>query len=193
MAELIYSTISSLDGYVADEVGHFDWAEPDEEVHTFINDLHRPVGTYLYGRRLYEVMIAWETLDVTGQPPYVRDCAEMWRRAGKVVYSRTLPEVSSARTTIDREFDPRVVRKMKQSAACDLAVGGANLAASAFKAGLVDNCYLFLAPIVVGGAKRALPSDVRMEVQLVDERRFRGGMVYLRYSRGASSSYERKE
>jgi dihydrofolate reductase len=181
MAKLIYSAMASLDGYVADEDGTFDWAEPDEEVHTFINDLERPVGTYLYGRRLYEVMVAWETLPLADQPAFMRDFAEIWRAADKIVYSRTLETVSSARTRIERDFDPEAVQQMKASAGRDISVGGPDLAAHAFKAGLVDECHLFVAPIIVGGGTRALPDDVRLELELADERRFGGGLVCLRY------------
>ena len=181
MAKLIYSTITSLDGYVADEDGKFDWAEPDEEVHTFVNDLGRPVGTYLYGRRLYEVMVAWETLNVADQPPFIRDFAEIWQSAEKIVYSRTLEEASTARTRIEREFDPEAVRQMKAAAGRDLVVGGPDLAAHVFEAGLVDELHLFLAPIVVGGGKQSLPDDVRLNLELLHERQFGNGMVHLRY------------
>jgi dihydrofolate reductase len=181
MAKLIYSAITSLDGYVADEEGKFDWAEPDEEVHAFINDLERPVGTYLYGRRLYEVMVAWETLTLADQPPFMRDFAEIWRAADKIVYSTTLEAVSSARTRIERDFDPQGVRRLKAAAAQDITVGGPALAVQAFKAGLVDECHLFVAPIVVGGGKRSLPNGVRLKLELLDERRFGNGMVHLRY------------
>ena len=179
MAKLIYSAITSLDGYVADEDGNFDWAEPDEEVHSFLNDLERPVGTYLYGRRMYEVMAAWETL--ADQHPVMRDFAAIWQVADKVVYSTTLETVSSARTRIERAFDPEAVRQMKAAAARDLSVGGPDLAAQAFKAGLVDEFYLFLAPIVVGGGNQSLPNNVRVKLELLDERRFGNGMVHLRY------------
>jgi len=179
MAKLIYSAITSLDGYVADEDGNFDWAEPDEEVHSFVNDLERPVGTYLYGRRMYEVMAAWETL--ADQRPAMRDFAAIWQAADKVVYSTTLETVSSARTRIERAFDPEAVRQMKAAAGRDLTVGGPDLAAQAFKAGLVDECHLFLAPIVVGGGNQSLPNNVRVKLELLDERRFGNGMVHLRY------------
>jgi dihydrofolate reductase len=179
MAKLIYSALMSLDGYIADEDGNFDWAEPDEEVHSFVNDLERPAGTYLYGRRMYEVMAAWET--VTDQTPHIRDYAEIWRAADKVVYSRTLETPSSARTRIERDFDPEAVRRMKAAAGSDLSVGGPDLAAHAFRAGLVDECHLFLAPVVVGGGNRALPDKVRVPLELLEERRFGNGVVYLRY------------
>ena len=182
MAKLIYSAITSLDGYVADEEGNFDWAAPDEEVHTFVNDLERPVGTYLYGRRMYEVMVAWETEpDVAGQPPAVQDYAEIWRAADKIVYSRTLETVSRARTQIERDFDPEAVRQMKASAGRDVSVGGPDLAAEAIRAGLVDELHLFVTPIVVGGGKRCLPDNVRLELELLDDRRFGNGVVHLHY------------
>jgi dihydrofolate reductase len=181
MTKLIYSAITSLDDYVADEDGRFDWAEPDEEVHTFVNELARSVGTHLYGRRLYEVMVAWETMDLVGQPPFIQDFAEIWQAADKIVFSRTLETVSSARTRIERDFDAEAVRQMKAAAGRDITVGGPELAAQAFKAGLVDECHLFLAPIVVGGGKQSLPDDLRLKLELLDERRFRNGMVYLRY------------
>jgi dihydrofolate reductase len=181
VGKLIYSAIASLDGYIEDADGKFDWAEPDEEVHAFINDLERPVGTHLLGRRLYEVMVYWETVTLTGQPAYIRDFAEIWRAADKVVYSKTLKAVSSANTRIERDFDPEAVRELKAAAARDLIVGGPALAAPAFEAGLVDEVHLFLAPILVGGGKHSLPDDVRMELELLDERRFGSGMVYLDY------------
>jgi dihydrofolate reductase len=182
MAKLIYSAISSLDGYVADGEGNFDWGEPDEEVHTFVNDLERPVGTYLYGRRMYEVMAVWGSPEtVAGQPPYIRDFAEIWQAAEKIVYSTTLESASTARTRIERAFDPEAVRRLKGTAGRDLTVAGPDLAAHAFRAGLVDECHLFLAPIIVGVGKQSLPDDVRLELELVDERRFAIGMVYLRY------------
>jgi dihydrofolate reductase len=181
MAKLIYSAITSLDGYVADRDGRFDWAEPDEEVHAFVNELQRPVGSYLYGRRLYEVMVAWEELALADQPPYMRDFADIWRAADKIVYSRTLESVSSAKTRIEREFEPDAVRQLKASAERDLTVGGPDLAADAFTAGLVDECHLFISPVVVGGGKQSLPDDVRLELELLDERRFGNGVVYLRY------------
>jgi dihydrofolate reductase len=180
-AKLIYSAITSLDGYIADEDGKFDWAEPDEEVHTFVNDLQRPVGTYLYGRRLYEVMLAWETMNLAEQPPFIRDFAEIWRAAEKIVYSKTLETASSARTRIERVFDAEPVRRLKAAGGGDLTVGGPDLTAQAFEAGLVDELQLFVAPIVVGGGKQALPRDVRLELELLDERRFGNGVVYLRY------------
>jgi dihydrofolate reductase len=181
MAKLIYTAIASLDGYIADEEGKFDWAEPDEEVHAFVNDLERGIGTYLYGRRLYEVMVAWETIPRGDQPPFVQDYAESWRAADKIVYSRTLEAPASARTRIERNFDPEAVRELKAAAERDLSAGGAELAAQAFEAGLVDECHLFLAPIVVGGGKRAFPHGVRLPLELRDERRFGNGTVHLHY------------
>jgi dihydrofolate reductase len=182
MATLMYYAIASLDGYVADEDGKFDWAEPDEEVHVFINDLVRPTGTYLYGRRMYETLAVWETdATLAARSGVIGDFAQIWQAADKIVYSRTLKEPSTARTRIEREFNPEAVRELKTSAGADLAVGGPDLAAQAFRSGLVDECHLFLAPIVVGSGKPSLPGDVRSELELLDERRFRGGMVYLHY------------
>jgi dihydrofolate reductase len=182
MAKLIYSAITSLDGYIADEDGNFDWAAPDEEVHTFVNDLERPVGTYLYGRRMYEVMVAWETAHTfADQRPVMQDFAKIWQGADKVVYSRTLAKVSSARTRIERDFDPEAVRQLKASAGRDLSVGGPDLAAQASRAGLVDEFHLFLVPFVVGGGNQSMPDNVRLQLELLDERRFGGGVVYLRY------------
>src|SRR5438874_2028054 len=172
MAKLIYSAITSLDGYVADEEGNFDWAAPDEEVHKFVNDLERPVGTYLYGRRMYEVMVYWETeRTIAGQPAFVQDFARIWRQADKIVYSRTLETVSSTRTRIERDFDPEAVRRMKATARHDITVGGPDLAAQAIEAGLVDECHLFLTPIVVGGGQRSFPRDLDQKLDLLEERR----------------------
>jgi dihydrofolate reductase len=182
VAKLIYSAIASLDGYVADVDGNFDWAVPDEEVHAFINDLERPVGTYLYGRRLYEVMVGWETdPTLADQSPVMHSFAEIWRAADKIVYSKTLEAVFTARTRIERDFDPEAVRQMKALAGRDLIVGGPELAAQAFRAGLVDECHLFVAPMVVGGGKQSLPDNVRLKLELLDERRFGNDMVYLHY------------
>jgi dihydrofolate reductase len=182
VGKLIYSAIASLDGYIEDADGNFDWAEPDEEVHAFVNDLERSAGTHLYGRRMYEMMVGWETdPTLAQQSPHMRDFAEIWQAADKVVYSKTLENVSTVRTRIERDFDPEAVRQMKASTDRDLLVGGPGLAAHAFKAGLVDECQLFLTPIVVGGGKRSLPDDVRRELELLDEHRFGNGVVYLRY------------
>jgi dihydrofolate reductase len=182
MGKLIYAAIASLDGYVEDEDGKFDWGMPDQEVHAFANDLERPIGTYLYGRRMYETMVFWETTPHrTDEPTVFWDYAEIWRAAEKIVYSRTLQTPSSARTRIEREFDRDAVRRLKQSSGADITVGGAELAGHAIGAGLVDECHLFLYPIVVGGGKRALPDNVRAQLELLDERRFRNGVVHLHY------------
>jgi dihydrofolate reductase len=183
MARLIYAALTSLDGYVADATGNFDWAAPDEEVHTFVNDLLRPIGTHLYGRRMYEVLVAWESDDIlVDAPPFIRDFAAIWRAADKIVYSKSLESVSSARTRIERTFDPDAVRQMKAAADRDLSVGGPDLAAQALRAGLVDEIQLFLSPIVVGGGNPALPDDVRIGLELLDEHRFGNGVVHLRYA-----------
>jgi dihydrofolate reductase len=182
MVKLIYATIASLDGYVADEDGEFGWAAPDEQVHAFINDFERQLGTYLYGRRLYEVMRYWETVDTTGGRPSVeQDYAQIWQATEKIVYSRTLRNVSSARTRIERDFDAEAIRREKAQARSDIGVGGPGLAARALEAGLVDELRLFVVPIVVGGGTQALPDHVRLGLELLDERRFDGGMVYLHY------------
>jgi dihydrofolate reductase len=180
MAKLIYSAIASLDGYVADEDGKFDWAAPDEEVHAFVNDLERPVGTYLLGRRMYEVMAVWETID--DPSPVMRDFAEIWRAADKVVYSRTLETPTSARTRIERDFEPEAVRQLKATASSDIGVGGPELAAQAIAAGLVDELHLFVTPVVVGGGTRSLPNSVRVKLELLDERAFGNGVVHLHYA-----------
>jgi dihydrofolate reductase len=179
MANLIYSAIASLDGYVEDEQGQFDWSAPDEEVHAFVNDLERPIGTYLYGRRMYETMVYWETDD--DQEPVARDYGEIWRAAEKVVYSRTLRSVSSERTRIEREFDAATIRQLKERSASAISIGGAELGGRAIAEGLVDECHLFLGPVLVGGGKRALPAGVQAELELLDERRFGSGVVYLHY------------
>jgi dihydrofolate reductase len=182
MAKLIYTAITSLDGYVADKDSNFDWAMPDDEVHTFINWLERSSGTYLYGRRMYETMAGWETdSTLAEQSPIMRNFAELWQAADKVVYSKTLETASTAKTRLERDFDPEAVRQMKTAAGRDLMVGGPELAAHAFKAGLVDECHLFITPIVVGGGKQSLPANVRLKLDLLDERRFGNGMVYLQY------------
>jgi dihydrofolate reductase len=180
VAKLIYSAIASLDGYVEDRHGNFDWAAPDEEVHAFVNDLERPIGTYLYGRRMYETMTFWETAG-GDEPPVVQDYAEIWRAADKVVFSRTLEAASTARTRIERVFDPAAVRQLTESSDRDLSIGGADIAGQAMKAALVDECGLLLCPVVVGGGKRALPDDLQTRLELVDERRFGNGVVYLQY------------
>jgi dihydrofolate reductase len=182
MAKLIYSAITSLDGYVADEHGNFEWAAPDDELHAFVNDLERPVGTYLYGRRMYETMVYWENPPTDAEESAVgRDFAEIWQAADKVVYSTTLDAVSSARTRIERTFDADAVRKMKATATRDIGVGGPHLAVHAIAAGLVDEFQLFLVPFVVGGGNASLPDAVRLQLELVDERRFAKGTVYLNY------------
>ena len=182
MARLVYAAIASLDGYVEDEDGRFDWSEPDEEVHAFVNDLERPIGTYLYGRRMYETMVFWETASTEPDEPAVfRDYAEIWRAADKVVYSRTLQSVSSAKTRIERDFDRDAVRRLTQSSQADVAIGGAELAGQAIRAGLVDEFHLFVCPILVGGGKRALPAGVLAHLELLDERRFGNGVVHLHY------------
>jgi dihydrofolate reductase len=182
MARLIYSAIMSLDGYIADADGRFEWAAPDEEVHAFVNELQRPVGTYLYGRRMYETMRSWETAHtVANQPPVALDFARTWQAAGKVVYSTTLQTPDTARTRIERDFDPVQVRKLTEAADGDLTVGGARLAAQAIAAGLVDQYQLFVVPAVVGGGTRALPDRVRLNLALAEEHRFGSGTVYLCY------------
>ena len=182
MASLIYTTNASLDGYIADEHGKFDWAEPDEEVHTFINDLERPLGTYLLGRRMYEVLAYWDdppALDE--QPPFVQEFAEIWQAADKVVYSRTLETARTARTLIERDFDPEAIRHLKAHSDRDVTIGGPELAAQAIKAGLVDDYQMFVVPVVVGAGKQSLPRDGRIELELVHERRFGKGTVFLHY------------
>ena len=182
MAELIYVSNVSLDGYIEDEHGNFDWTPPGDEVFAFITDLVRSVGTYLYGRRLYDTMAVWETDSaLAAQSELMGDFANVWQAADKVVYSTTLDAVPTAKTRLERNFDPDSVRDMKASATSDLTVGGPNLAAHAFKAGLVDECHLFIYPVLVGGGKPSLPRDTRAELELLDERRFGNGVVYLRY------------
>ena len=182
MARLLYMAFTSLDGYVADEKGDYGWAMPDGEVFGFVNDFERPVGTYLYGRRLYQEMTGWETAHTNaGQSPLMLDFARIWQAADKIVYSRSLKTVSTARTRMERDFDPESVRQIKARAARDITVGGPALAAEAIKAGLVDECHLIVVPVVVGGGKKSLPGDVRLQLQLLDERRFSSGVVHLRY------------
>jgi dihydrofolate reductase len=182
LASLIYSTIASLDGYIADEDGNFDWAAPDEEVHTLINDLARSVGTYLLGRRMYDVLDYWEDPPALDQQPSViQDFTEIWRAANKVVYSRTLEEPRTARTRIERDFDPEAVRQLKEQSDRDLAIGGPELAHQAITAGLVDEYQLFAVPVIVGSGKQSLPRDTRIDLELVDERQFGNGTVFLRY------------
>jgi dihydrofolate reductase len=181
VGNLSYLAIASLDGYVADEDGNFGWAQPDEEVHSFVNDLARAAGTYLYGRRMYEVMVYWESIDLSDQQPHIRDFAELWRAADKVVYTRTLEDASSARTRIERDFDPEAVGRLKTEVGHDLMIGGPELAAQAAKAGLIDELHLVLAPTLVGSGKPFLPVDARLGLELLGERRFGNGMVYLHY------------
>jgi dihydrofolate reductase len=182
MARLIYSAITSLDGYIEDENGKFDWAAPGDELHAFVNDLERPIGTHLYGRRMYETMVFWETVS-TGpeQPNVIRDFADIWRAAEKRVYSRTLEAVASAKTQIERDFDPQAIRQLKESSGHDISIGGPDLAAQAFGAKLIDECHLFLTPIVVGGGKRALPAGVRISLELLDHRALGHGVVNVHY------------
>lgn len=182
MGKLVYSMIESLDGYVADAAGKFDWARPDEALHTFINDLERSAGTYLYGRRMYEVMAVWETLDRSGPvPPFIEDYARIWRAADKIVYSTSLRAVSSERTRLERAFDPEEIRRIKAESAADISIGGPGLASQAIAAGLVDEFQFFVTPVVVGGGTPSLPAGIRFDLELVDERRFGNGVVYLRY------------
>ena len=181
IGQLIYSAIASLDGYVADRDGNFDWSAPDEEVHAFINDLERDVGTYLFGRRMYEVMSVWESMGGAEDPPVIQDYARIWRAAEKVVYSASLETVDTARTRIERTFSPEAVRELKAVTDGRLGIGGATLAAAALEAGLVDECQVFLNPVVVGGGKRFLPDGLGLRLELLEERKFGNGVVYLRY------------
>jgi dihydrofolate reductase len=182
MAALTYTGIASLDGYAADADGDFSWAEPDEEVHRFVNGQEEGVGTYLYGRRLYETMAVWEADDwLADAPPHVRDYARIWRAADKVVYSTTLASVSTARTRLERSFDPAAVRRLVDAADREVGIGGPTLAAAALRAGIVDECSVFVVPVVVGGGTPWLPSGLRLGLELVAERRFTGGVVLLRY------------
>jgi dihydrofolate reductase len=182
MGKLIYAAIASLDGYVADADGHFESLAPDEEVHRFVNDLERPVGTHLYGRRMYEVLAVWEHPETfAGDSAVMRDYAAIWQAADKVVYSRTLQDVSSARTRIERDFEPGAVRALKEAADRDISIGGPEIAAQALAAGLVDECHLLLCPVVMGGGHPAFADGVRARLELLDERRFAGGVVSLRY------------
>jgi dihydrofolate reductase len=182
MAQLIYSTIASADGYVEDAAGTFDWAAPSEELLSFINDLERPVGTYLYGRRMYQTMVYWEAAGtVPDQSPSFREFTGIWQSAEKIVFSKTMESAPSARTRIERNFDPDAVRQLKSTTERDMTVGGADLAGQAIKARLVDELQLFLVPVIVGGGKQALPAGVRSDLELLDTRQFACGAVYLRY------------
>lgn len=182
MGRLIYSAITSLDGYTVDRDGNFDWSAPDEQVHAFVNDLERPIGTYLYGRRMYEVMKVWQTMDQEPrEPAVVYDFAHIWRSAAKIVFSSTLDVPQTPKTAIERSFDVESVRALTAGAERDVSVGGATLAAQALQAGLVHEIQQFLAPVVVGGGTHFLPADLRLDLDLLDERRFGNGTVYLRY------------
>jgi len=182
VSKLIYSSMMSLDGFTADESGNFDWAAPDEEVHAFVNDRERPIGTYLYGRRMYEVMSVWDSPDMTvDEPPVIVDYAQIWRAADKVVYSTTLEAVMTARTRVERVFDPEDVAKLKKEADADLGVGGPELAGQMLRAGLVDECSFYLAPVLVGGGTRALPRGYHAELELLEQHTFANGVVYVRY------------
>jgi len=183
MAKLIYTAIASLDGYVEDAGGRFNWAAPDEEVHAFVNDLVRPVGTYIYGRRMYETMVFWETAGFADDDPEViRDFGALWRAADKIVFSKTLRSVTSARTRTERDFDPAEIRQLKQSAGADLGIGGAELAGQALAAGLVDEIQLFLVPAIIGAGKRALPADTQARLRLIGTQGFASGVVYAHYA-----------
>jgi dihydrofolate reductase len=188
MAKLIYSAIASRDGFVADERGEFEWAAPDQELFAFVNTLERPVGTYLYGRRMYDTMAVWETMEPAGQTPEMRDFAAIWRAADKIVYSSSLADVSTSRTRLERELVPDAIRELKARAAHDLTVGGPTLAGHALRAGLVDECQLFVVPVVVGGGTHWLPQGLRLPLRLLEERRFASGVVYLRYGTGSPTA-----
>ena len=183
MAKLIYVMPVSLDGYIEDESGRFDWSVPSEEFLVFINEVLRPVGTILYGRKMYETMAVWETPEVIpGLTPVMRDCARIWQASDKIVHSKSLQSVSTANTRLTREFDPQAVRELKARSPHDLSISGPNLAAQAIRAGLVDEVHLFVVPIIVGGGKRVFPTDVHIKLELVNVHRFADGWVYLRYS-----------
>jgi dihydrofolate reductase len=183
MAQLIYSAIMSLDGYTADKDGNFNWSAPDEEVHAFINDLERDVGTYLLGRRMYQVMSVWETMGTSEDPPIIQDYARIWQGADKVVYSTSLDSAATSRTRLERQFHPETVRELKAGTERNISIGGPTLAAHALKAGLVDECQFFITPVAVGGGLRFLPDGLDARFALLDERRFGNGVVYLRYGR----------
>lgn len=183
MGKLIYAANISLDGFIEDESGSFEWSVPDEDVHAFWNDHERHIGISLYGRRMYETMRVWERDDwLTGEPDVVREYAQIWRDTDKIVYSSSLAGVSTARTRIERRFDAEAVRRLKETSASDLSIGGAGIAAEAFRHGLVDECVLLLCPVAVGGGKPALPRGVRLDLDLLDHRRFANGVVYLRHA-----------
>jgi dihydrofolate reductase len=182
MAKLVYAAITSLDGYIEDADGRFDWAEPDAEVHAFVNDLERDIGTHLYGRRMYETMAVWQTIgDEPGLSAAETDYAEVWRALDKVVYSRTLTAVSTPRTRLERAFDADAVRRLKDAAERDISISGPGLAQHAFRAGLINEVHLFVSPVLVGGGKRGLPRDIRLDLELVAERRFGNGVVHLHH------------
>ena len=181
MGKLIYSAIASLDGYVEDADGRFDWRQPDEELFRFLNELERPIGTHLYGRRMYETLLSWETVPLDGQPAHIRDWTLIWRGADKIVYSRTLTSPSSARTRIEPSFDPEAVRRLRSASPHNLAIGGAELAGAAIRTGLVDELQLFALPVSVGGGKPWLPRDVHLEIELVDTHRFTSGALWSTY------------
>jgi dihydrofolate reductase len=181
MARLSYMSITSLDGYIEDAHGRFDWSMPSEEVHAFVNDLVRPIGTYIYGRQLYEVMTAWQDMDLTGEPAAMTDFAQLWRAADKIVYSTSLTATTTTKTTLERMFTAERIRQLKKDLATDLSIGGANLAGQAFAAGLLDEVHQLISPVIVGGGKHFLPADVSVDLELVSERRFENGVVYLHY------------
>lgn len=188
MGKLIYTMVTSLDGYVSDEDGSFDWAAPGEELHAFINVHTASIGTYLYGRRMYETMAYWETANVESDvPPVIDEYARVWQAADKIVYSTTLDQVASERTRIERSFDPDAIRTLKAASDRDLAVAGPVLAAQAIREGLVDEYQQFVGPVIVGGGHRFLPSGVRVDLELLDERRFGNGVVFLRHGRAESA------
>jgi len=180
MGRLIYSGIISLDGYLTDENRNFDWGAPDEEVHAYINDRQRPIGTYLFGRRMYETMKAWDDLAATDSPA-MDDFAGIWRTADKVVYSTTLRQAVTARTRIESRFDPDAVRAFVAGSGSDVSIGGAGLAALALEAGLVDDIELYLAPVIVGGGTRFFPDGLKLGLELIAERRFASGFTYVAY------------
>lgn len=183
MGKLVYAANTSLDGYLEDPDGAFDWSVPDDEVHAFWNDHERRIGTSLYGRRMYETMPVWEDDDwLVDEPEVVREYARIWRDADKVVYSTTLEAASTARTRIERRFDPEAVRRLKEASSSDLSIGGATLGAEAFRHGLVDECVLVLHPVLVGGGKPALPRGIRVDLELLDHRRFANGAVHVRHA-----------
>lgn len=188
MARLVYTGLTSLDGYVADASGNFDWSMPDDEVHAFVNDLERGIGTSLYGRRLYEVMAVWDTLDGADQPAVMRDYAALWKAAEKVVYSTTLNSVPTTRTRLERHVDIEAIRALKTTTDADIGVGGPTLAATFIGAGLVDEYHQFLSPVIVGGGTRFFPHGVRLDLDLIDERRFDNGVVYLHYRTRTATS-----